>query len=277
LVRALIGIMLRTENKVVSKLYKFATAQFATKVVREEDLPKPITLITGASRGIGLALAKDMAARGHHVIGLSRSAPKDGFPGDYVTGDLSDAADTARALAEIAKSYQVDNLVNNAGLITVERLEQATLPAFEQMIAVNMRALMQCSQAVLPAMKAKRHGRIVNIGSRAALGKDGRGTYGATKAAVVGFTRSWALELARDGITVNCVAPGPIETELFRDANPPGSPQAEALIATVPVGRIGQPSEVAAACAYFMSDEAGFVTGQVLNVCGGLTVGQVVM
>lgn len=253
------------------------TAYFATIVAREEDLPQPITLVTGASRGIGLALAKDMAARGHHVVGLSRSAPKEGFPGDYVTGDLSDAADTARALADIAGRYAVDNLVNNAGLITVERLEQATLPAFEQMIAVNMRALMQCSQAVLPAMKAKRHGRIVNIGSRAALGKEGRGIYGATKAAVVGFTRSWALELARDGITVNCVAPGPIETELFRDANPPGSPQAEALIATVPVGRIGQPSEVAAACAYFMSAEAGFVTGQVLNVCGGLTVGQVVI
>ncbi|MBU0726944.1 MAG: SDR family oxidoreductase [Alphaproteobacteria bacterium] len=232
-----------------------------------------VTLVTGASKGIGRAIADHLADQGHHIVAISRSAPGDGFRGDFFAADLSDAKDTADVLQRVTAQYAIDNLVNNAGLIKAQTLENASLEAFDQMIALNLRSLLQCAQAVLPAMKQKKHGRIVNLGSRAALGKESRSIYGATKAAVVGFTRTWALELAPHGITVNCIAPGPIETELFREGNPPGSPQAEKLIASIPVGRIGQPRDVAAACAYLVSDDAGFITGQVLNLCGGLSVG----
>jgi 3-oxoacyl-[acyl-carrier protein] reductase len=125
----------------------------------------------------------------------------------------------------------------------------------------------------LPGMRQAKYGRIVNIGSRAALGRQSRIVYGSSKAAVASMTRSLALEVAREGITVNCVAPGPVETELFRKNNAPGSPERQWVEGAIPMQRIGTPQEVAAACAYFLSDEAAYTTGQVLYVCGGLSVG----
>lgn len=132
---------------------------------------------------------------------------------------------------------------------------------------------MRLAQAVVPQMKAMRHGRIVNIASRAALGKPLRSVYSATKAAMLGLTRTWALELAPYGITVNCIGPGPIATDLFRAANPPDSPQTQAILATVPAGRLGEPEEIAHAVSFFAHRHAAFTTGQVLYVCGGMTVG----
>lgn len=231
-------------------------------------------LVTGASRGIGLGVAHCLSADGWTVLNLSRSSPEPGFPGRSFACDLADPQATRAMLAEIMARHEVSALVNNAGLIRVGNLDAMDLEDFEAQVAVNLRAAILCAQAVLPAMRARRWGRIVNLGSRAALGKPGRSAYGATKAAIVGLTRTWSLELARDGITVNVIAPGPIETELFRESNPPGSPQSERLIEGIPVGRIGQPEDVAAAVSFFLSEEAGFITGQTLNVCGGLSVGQ---
>ncbi|HVL71489.1 MAG TPA: SDR family oxidoreductase [Beijerinckiaceae bacterium] len=230
-------------------------------------------LVTGASRGIGLAVAQRLARDGWAVVNLSRTAPET-FPGTTYRCDLADAEATRAVLAEVVARHEISALVNNAGVIRVGAVERVEVADFDRMVAVNLRALLLCTQAVVPGMRARGFGRIVNIGSRAALGKEGRSVYSATKAGVLGFTRSWALELARDGITVNAIAPGPIETELFRDSNPADSPQTKALIAQVPVGRIGTPEDVAAAASYFLSEEAGFVTGQSLNVCGGLSVGQ---
>jgi 3-oxoacyl-[acyl-carrier protein] reductase len=231
------------------------------------------TLITGASRGIGLALARHLAEEGHEIVGLARSEPPEGFAGTFYRADLADAADTARALERIAGRHRVLRLVNNAGLFIEGYLDKARIEDFERMAAINLRAPLQAIQTFAPAMREARFGRIVNIGSRAALGKPGRMIYGATKAAIVGMTRTAALELAGDGITVNCIAPGPVETELFAENNPPDSDLRRRFVANIPVGRVGAPEDIAVACAYFLDVRAGFTTGQVLNVCGGMSIG----
>jgi NAD(P)-dependent dehydrogenase (short-subunit alcohol dehydrogenase family) len=122
-------------------------------------------------------------------------------------------------------------------------------------------------------MQAARFGRIINISSRAALGKELRTVYSATKAGLLGMTRTWALELAPDGVTVNAIGPGPIATELFVSGNPPDSPKTKKILESIPLKRMGEPKDIAHAVASLLDDRAGFITGQVLYVCGGLTVG----
>jgi 3-oxoacyl-[acyl-carrier protein] reductase len=237
-------------------------------------MTQPITLVTGVSRGIGEAVAADLTQRGHHVIGLARTKP-DGFKGTFVGVDLSDGDALKVTLREITKAHHVLRLVNNAGVAQVAPSDEATLAQFDTMMAVNVRAVLQTMQAVIPAMRQAGFGRIVNIGSRAAMGKDGRLIYGASKAAVLSMTRTIALEYAKTGITANCIAPGPIETAMIRLNYPEGSAPRAALVGQVPMRRMGTPDEIAHAVSYFLDDAAGFTTGQVLYVCGGLSVGSV--
>ena len=234
----------------------------------------PATLVTGVSRGIGLAIAQDLMRRGHRVIGTARTRP-DTFAGEFVEVDLADPVATAAALQEITSRHRVLRLVNNAGLSRMAPAEAASLEDFEAVMAVNVRSVMQCMQAVLPAMRTAQFGRIVNIGSRAGMGKEDRLIYSASKAAVLSMTRTVALEYAKHGITSNCIAPGPIETDMIRKSYPPDSAARTALTRQVPAGRFGTPAEIAHACAYFLSDEAAFTNGQILYVCGGMSVGQV--
>ncbi|WP_209426544.1 SDR family oxidoreductase [Pararhodobacter sp. SW119] len=230
------------------------------------------TIVTGSSRGIGLAIARQLVAQGHEVVGIARSQPgPEGFT--TYAADLTDAAQTEAVLAEVVKRHRVLRLVNNAGVSELASLEAATAAQLDLLVAVHLRAPMQAMQAVLPGMRAAGFGRIVNIGSRAALGKPGRLLYGATKAGLASMTRTAALELAADGITVNCIAPGPIETELFAAGNPPDSEARRRFTAGIPVARVGTPEEIAHACGYFLDARAGFTTGQLLHVCGGMSIG----
>src|SRR4051794_33118165 len=156
----------------------------------------------------------------------------------------------------------------------MEPVGKITTAALLRQFELNVVATVAVTQACLPGMQAQGWGRVVNVSSQAALGKEGRSGYATTKAGLIGLTRTWALELARDGITVNAVAPGPIGTELFDQHNPPGAPRTRAILEQIPVGRIGRPDEAAAAIAFFLSEEGAFVTGQTLYVCGGLSVGR---
>lgn len=233
-------------------------------------------LVTGASRGIGRAILRRLATDGLTVVNLDMAAPEPGTPeaAHFVAVDLTDRVAMAAALAQVTAAHDITRLVNNAGIVQAVDLAGTTLDDLNRTIQVNLRAALQCAQAVLPAMRRARFGRIVNIASRVALGKALRTAYAATKAGIAGFTRTWALELGADGITVNTIGPGPIATDMFTRGNPPDSPRTKAILDGIPVGRMGTPDDVAHAVAFFLDARSSFVTGQTLYVCGGLSAGR---
>ncbi|GHE07007.1 SDR family oxidoreductase [Klenkia taihuensis] len=225
-------------------------------------------LVTGGASGIGRAVVDAGLAHGWDVVVLDRQ-PADAVR--TVLADLADPASAADALAEVLDDGPVTRLVNNVGAVFPARLEDQALDQVDSSFALNLRCAVQCTQAVLPGMRAAGFGRVVNMSSRAALGKAERTAYAAAKAGLLGLTRVWALELGPAGVTVNAVGPGPIATPLFEAAN--DEQTTRAIVDAVPVRRMGTPEDVAHAVDFFLADQAGFVTGQVLYVCGGLTVG----
>ncbi|MCC3757387.1 SDR family oxidoreductase [Rouxiella badensis] len=236
---------------------------------------KKTFLITGASKGIGLALAHRLAAAGHQVVGLARSA-NDGFPGTLISADLADVKQTHQTFEQLSQRFSFDGIVNNVGLVKPQRLGEVDVTSFEDVMRVNLFPAIQGTQSILTGMKERGWGRIVNISSLTVLGSIERTAYAAAKAALISFTRNWALELAQTGITVNAVAPGPTETALFRANNPPGSVGEERYLSSVPMKRFGQPDEIAATIAFLMSDDAAFMTGQTLYVDGGASIGKLI-
>jgi NAD(P)-dependent dehydrogenase (short-subunit alcohol dehydrogenase family) len=231
-------------------------------------------LITGASKGIGRALADRLSRNGHKVVGLARNADETGFPGVLIPIDLANRDATDMTLKRLVTQYDFDGVVNNVGLVRPQSLGSIELDDLDAVLALNLHPAVQAVQALLPGMRSKGWGRIVNISSLTVLGMVERTAYAAAKSALVSFSRSWALELATAGITVNAVSPGPTETELFRANNRPGSAGEQRYLSSVPMARFGKPDEIAATIEFVLSDDAAFMTGQTLYVDGGASIGK---
>jgi len=235
-------------------------------------------VITGGSSGIGLATAHAFLDQGYEVISISRrDSPLKSPRLISIEVDLSDPAATREAVMSAAAQSPATTLVHCAGAIRERPIEEATPADLADLGNLHLGAALSLVQANLPAMKQARYGRIVLISSRAVLGLAKRTAYSATKAGMLGLARTWALELAVHGITVNVVAPGPIaDTEMFEEIIPAASAKMAAAMKQVPVGRFGTPSDVVRAVTFFTDPKASFVTGQTLFVCGGTSVGSIV-
>lgn len=229
-------------------------------------------LITGATKGIGWALTQRLADLGCHVVGIARNTAEIDFPGYLYECDLSDAGQTQDVLQVIRDKFPVDAVVNNVGSAISQPLGSVELSALYETFDMNVRTAVQVTQAFVESMKVRRSGRIINLCSLSVRGARDATSYAAAKSAIIGCTRTWALDLAEYGITVNAVAPGAIDTELFMNALP-AADAPTAAVSLVPMGRLGTASEVAALIAFLLSAEAGFITGQIIGIDGGGSLG----
>ena len=232
--------------------------------------------MTGGSAGIGLAIVRELLGQKYQVISLDLK-PNPEKRVKHMAVDLTDPKATEWAAKEIAKAHQVTTLIHNAGAIRPALLPEVRVDDLNALVHLHLSAAVILLQASLPAMQAAGFGRVVLVSSRAVLGLPTRTSYSASKAGMLGMARTWALELAPQGITVNVVAPGPIETDNFHGIIPRGSPQVEQVTQSIPVRRLGQPADVARAVLFFAHRDNGFVTGQVLYVCGGTSVGSLTL
>jgi len=245
-----------------------------------------VAVVTGAASGMGLAIARHLAARGHRVGLLdlqgeaARQAARDlgetGATAVGVAADVTDRGAVDAALEEVrARLGPIAIMVTAAGLDSFEPFTAITSESWERVLAVNLTGTFQCLQAAVRDMLEARWGRMVTISSSSAQSGAARmAHYVASKGGVIGLTKALALELAPHGITVNAIPPGMIDTPMLRRAEAQGDVGNLAKVATraIPVGRLGTPEEIAATCAFLCSDEAGFITGQVVGVNGGMVL-----
>jgi 2-hydroxycyclohexanecarboxyl-CoA dehydrogenase len=245
-----------------------------------------VALVTGGGRGIGRAIAHRLARSGATVgiadldgraaEGVADEIRTSGGRAAGVGADVADFAAVRAAIGTLETSLgPVDVLVNNAGWDQLELFVENDPELWDRLIAVNLKGVLHTTRTVLEGMIARRRGRVVSISSDAGrVGSTGEAVYAACKAGVIGFSKALAREVARHGVTVNVVCPGPTETALLAAtmAGERGAKILQGMRRAIPLGRLGQPEDVAGAVAYLVSDEASYVTGQVLSVSGGLTM-----
>ena len=243
------------------------------------DLTGKTALVTGATGGIGAEIARTLHAQGAHVVlsgtreaVLQELATALGDRTSVAAANLSDAAavDGLVAAAETAAGAPLDILVANAGITRDGLLMRMKDEDWEIVLKVNLESYFRLSRAAMRGMMKRRHGRIIGITSVVGvMGNPGQANYAASKAGMIGFSKALAQEVATRGITVNCVAPGFIDSPMTEALN---ETQKTQILSTIPTGRLGAGADVAAACAYLASDEAGYVTGQTLHVNGGMVM-----
>lgn len=246
------------------------------------QLSNKIAVVTGGSRGIGRAIALELGKRGAHVI-VNYNSNADaaqavvdeiianGGNASHIQADVSDEAQAQKLIKETTSAHgKIDILVNNAGITRDNIIMMMKSDDFDAVINTNLRSTWLCAKAAVRSMMGKRYGRIINITSVSGImGQAGQTNYSASKAGIIGFTKALAREVASRGITVNAVAPGFVLTDLTKDLPEELTAQLNAFI---PLGRWGEASDVANAVAFLASDEAGYITGHVLNVDGGMAM-----
>ena len=242
------------------------------------DLSGKVALVTGASRGIGHGIATMLAARGAHVVAAARSNHADttvaaikegGGAAEVASVDVGDRGAVEQAIAATLERHgRIDILVNNAGITRDQLLLRMKQDDWDEVMRTNLTGAFLCAQAVIRPMIRQRGGRIVSVSSVVGqAGNAGQANYAASKAGLIGFSRALAREVASRGITVNVVAPGLIDTEMTRAISEKAHGD---WAAQIPLGRLGATTDVAAAVCFLVSDEASYITGQVLAVNGGM-------
>jgi NAD(P)-dependent dehydrogenase (short-subunit alcohol dehydrogenase family) len=244
-------------------------------------LKDKVALVTGAGAGIGAATARRFAREGALVaINDAKADGLDAVAADIraagtkalvVAGDVTRKADCERIVTQAVETFgRLDILINNAGINRDAMAAKMTEEQWDAVLAVNLKGTFLCAQAALPGMRERAWGRVINTSSIGSLGNIGQANYAASKAGVIGLTKTLALEYAKYGVTVNAIAPGPVMTAML--AGVPDTIK-DTIVAQVPVGRIASPDEIAGVHVFLASDEAAFITGQVLFVDGGMSVG----
>jgi 3-oxoacyl-[acyl-carrier protein] reductase len=242
------------------------------------NLSGQVALVTGASRGIGKAVAEQLAAAGVKVIGTATTAAGAEAISSYLSDsgeglalNVTDEASIAAVLKHIDDNYgQLDILVNNAGITKDNLLMRMKDDEWDSVLDTNLKSVFRLSKGVMRGMMKRRQGRIINISSVVGTtGNPGQANYCAAKAGVVGFTKSLAQEIAARGITVNCVAPGFIDTDMTKALT---EDKKQAIFANIPAARLGKPEEIAAAVVFLASPGAAYITGETIHVNGGMAM-----